>query len=550
MFASFEFRAETPIFQASNFQTRAALWYRSGMSLLLTGLPGKGFRETAFFRPRSVLLRADPALPETAILARNLAAGGFHGTLMGDGFASPEGAPDIAILAVPPEAQAGELARIAAMGCFGVVVPTAAPALAAMAAAAGLRALGERSFGLALPGIGLNATLSHLPIRPGKIALMAQSSAIARAVIDWAAAEGLGFSHVIGIGANDDLGFAPGLDWLAQDSGTACVLLELRRIKQRRLFVSATRAVARTRPVLALRPGGRMDDPSGIADAVMAAVLRRAGAVRAEGLEEWLAAAETLARTKPRGGAGQADRLAIIANGLGVARLAGDAALAQGLRLAEFSPATLAALVPLLPEGWQPRNPLSLGSAAGARLAQAAKILAGAAEVDVVIALHAPEQASVPTEAFAEAARGNRGAPILLGWTGEASAKVERAALTLAGLPVFATPEAVVRGLRTSPPSAAIAPPPPNCRIRTCWRFNRTVRRCVQSSRRRARPAGCTCSRMRRWRCWRPMASAYSRTASAPRQTRRRRRPWHSGRPWRSRPAPCSATRARWAAWC
>jgi len=416
------------------------------MSLLLTGRPGKGFRETAFFQPRSLWLRADPDLPESAVLARNLAAGGFKGALMGDGFAALEGAPDLAILCVRPEAQAAELARIAAAGCFAVVVPTAAPGLARLAAEVGVHALGERSFGLALPGIGLNATLSHLPLRPGKLALMAQSSAIARAVIDWAAAEGLGFSHIIGVGSNDGTGFAAGLDWLARDTGTACVMLDIRRIKQRRFFVSAARAVARTRPVLALRAGGRMDDPAGIADGVMAAVLRRAGVLRAEGFEEWLAAAETLARTKPRGGAGQADRIAILANGLGVARLAADAVLAQGLRLAEFSPATQAALAPLIPEGWQVRNPLSLGSRAGAGLARAARLLAAAGEVDVVIALHAPEQEAAPTEAFAAAASGNRGAPILLGWTGEASARAERAALTEAGLPVFQTPEAVVRG--------------------------------------------------------------------------------------------------------
>jgi len=416
------------------------------MSLLLTGLAGKGFRETAFFRPRSVLLHADPSLPESQVMARNLAAGGFQGRLMGGGFAAPEGAPDLAVLSVAPEAQAAALAHIAAMGCFAVVVPTAAPGLAQMAAAAGVRALGERSFGLALPGIGLNATLSHLPIHDGRLALMAQSSAIARAVIDWATAEGLGFSHIIGIGANDDLGFAAGLDWLARDVRTACVLLDIRRIKQRRLFVSAARAVARTRPVLALRAGGTMDDTSGIGNAVMEAVLRRAGVLRTDGFEAWLAAAETLARTKPRGGAGQGDRVAILANGLGIARLAADAALSQGLRLAALSEATGAALAPLLPPGWRAQNPLSLGSNAGEALARATGILAAAREVDVVIALHAPEQEAAPTEAFTAAARGNRGAPILLGWIGEASAQAERAALARAGLPVFGTPEAVVRG--------------------------------------------------------------------------------------------------------
>jgi acetyltransferase len=418
------------------------------MSLILTGRPGSGFRDTALFRPRSVLLRADPALPESRILVRNLLDGRFQGKLMAEGlegFEPPEGAPDLAILCVAPDAQAQAFHDIAAMGCHAVVVPTAAPNLAAMAASAGVKALGERSFGVALPGIGLNATLAHLHVPKGRLALMAQSSAIARAVIDWAAAEGLGFSHIIGIGSNEDLGFALGLDWLARDSATACVLLELRRIKQRRRFVSAARATARTRPVLALRPGGRIDDPSGIGDAVMDAVLRRAGILRAAGFEDWLAAAETLARTKPRAGAGEGDRVAILANGLGMARLAADAALGLGLRLAELTPATRAALAPLL-EGQEARNPLALRASAGPLLAEAARLLAAAREVDVVMALHAPEQEAVPAAAFAAAARGNRGAPILLGWTGEVSAHDERAALTDAGLPVFATPEAVARG--------------------------------------------------------------------------------------------------------
>jgi acetyltransferase len=399
------------------------------MSLILTGRPRPGFSDQALFRPGSVWLRADPSLPEAGILRRNLESGGFRGKLTLDG--EPDHAPDLCVLCLKPDAQAAALADAAARGCFAVVVPVAAPDLLAQARAAGVRCLGERSFGLALPAIGLNATLSHLPIRAGTLALMTQSSAIARAVLDWASAERLGFSHVVGIGANDDIGFALGLDWLARDTGTSCVLLEIRRIKQRRTFVSAARATARTRPVLALRPGGVLDDPSGISDAAMEAVLRRSGIVRAAGLEDWLAAAETLARIRPRAARpGEGDRVAIVSNGLGIARLGADAALSQGLRLATL-------------EG---RNPASLGPWAGVALAEEARRLAQLSGVDMVIALHAPADEAAPIAAFAEAARGNRGAPILFGWAGEASAHADRAALTEAGLSVFATPEAALRG--------------------------------------------------------------------------------------------------------
>ncbi|MBY0337451.1 MAG: GNAT family N-acetyltransferase, partial [Acetobacteraceae bacterium] len=408
------------------------------MSLILTGRPGKGFSEAALFRPQSLALYADPALPEARTIARNLAEGGFQGRLMGGAFGAVEGSPDVAVVALPPEAQEAAFAAIAATGCRAVVVPVAAPGLRAAMQRHGMRALGERSFGLALPHLGLNATLAHRPIPAGKLALMAQSSALARAALDWAAADGLGFSHVIGIGANDDIGFAAGLDWLARDARTACVMLEVRRIKNRRLFVSAARATARNRPVIALRPGERMAGAQAVTDAV----LRRAGVLHVAGFEEWVAAAETLARTRAKAGAGAGDRVAVIANGLGLARLAADALEEEGLHLAELRPATAAALRLFLPEGWQARNPLSLGAGGGVRLAEAAAALAAAPEVDTVIALHAPspeEDDATTLAALRAAGQANRGAPLLLGWLGSLPAPEPT-------LPIFPTPEAAARG--------------------------------------------------------------------------------------------------------
>ncbi|EFH10768.1 hypothetical protein HMPREF0731_3018, partial [Pseudoroseomonas cervicalis ATCC 49957] len=269
-----------------------------------------GFRETALFRPRSVALLADPALPESAVLARNLAAGGFKGRLFAIGLAAPgleavadvaalPEAPDLAVLCLPPAAQEPAMAALAARGCFAAILPVAAPGLAGMCERTGMRALGAHSFGLCLPALGLNASLSHLMPKPGRLALLCQSGAVARAIIDWAAGEELGFSHILGIGTNHGLGFALALDWLARDPAAGAVLLDLRRIKNRRMFISAARATARTRPVVALRPGGRQIDASGIADAVMEAALRRAGVLRVNGLEDLLAAAETLARLRP-----------------------------------------------------------------------------------------------------------------------------------------------------------------------------------------------------------------------------------------------------------
>ncbi len=424
-------------------------------------LPTLGaLRTDALYRPGHVALIADPAEPTAALLARNLAGGGFRGRLSiigmaWDGFAQHAdiaalpAAPDLAILALPAAALDGAMAALAAIGGHALVIPGAAPDLAAMAARHGLRVLGQGSFGIAVPGIGLNATLAHVAPRPGRLALVTQSSGLARAVIDWAAAERVGFSHVIGIGGNADLGFAHALDWLARDAGTAAILLDIRRIKNRRQFVSAARAAARTRPIVAIRAGVRLDDASGAAEAVMDAALRRAGVLRVEGLEDLMAAAETLARARlgPRAGAG--DRLAVVANATGFARLAADAVLAGGARLAALAPESRAALGLALAAGDGGGNPMVLPPRAGVALAEAAAALAALPEVDGVIALHAPvaeEADGAVIAALAAAAQATRAAPVLVCWAGEATAGAGRAALAEAGVAAFPTPEAAVRG--------------------------------------------------------------------------------------------------------
>ncbi|TDH63933.1 GNAT family N-acetyltransferase [Dankookia rubra] len=424
------------------------------------------FRAAAMFRPRSVVLLADPGQPETATIARNLTGGGFQGKLrvIGmavDGMAAAASveelpdAPDLAVLCLPPDRLEVAMAALAERGCLAAVVPGAAPDLAAISARTGVKALGQGSFGLCVPAIGLNASLAHIAPAPGKLALVTQSAALARVVLDWAAAEAVGFSHVIGIGGNATIGFAMALDWLARDVGTNAVLLDLRRIRNRRAFVSAARAVARTRPVVAIRAGGRSADASGIGDCVMEAALRRAGVLRVSGLEDFLSAAETLARVRPRLGGGpdalRGDRVAIVTNGIGMGHLAADAVLSGGGRLAQFSPESLAAFAMLLPEGWHAGSPLSLGPASGPRLAEATAMLAALPEVDSVVALHAPaaeEAGDVAAEAMIAAARtgGQRAAPVLVSWCGQATAGRQRQAMAKSGLAVFATPEAAVRG--------------------------------------------------------------------------------------------------------
>lgn len=420
-----------------------------------------GFRAASLFAPRRVAFLGDPALPETAILARNLVAGQFKGVLHTIGFhwdgldEAPsldalEEAPDLAVISLPPEAQPAAFAALAARGCHAAVVPVASPDLAALARGSGVRALGQRSFGLAVPPLGLNATLSHLVPRPGKLALLCQSSALARAILDYAEAQGFGFSLIAGIGGNADYGFAGALDWLARDAATNAVLLDLRRIKNRRQFISAARATARTRPVVAIRPGSASREALGGADAVMEAALRRAGVLRVADLAELLAAAETLSRVRVsslRSGA-EADRIAVVSNGLATGQMATDSALRRGGRLAEIPEAAWPMLHLSLPPRWHGGNPLVLPHGEGHRLAEVAAMIATLPEVGSVVAIHSPnpEEDSDAVAAAMAGLSGIRGAPILVGWLGQATGSPQRSFLARSGIAVFPTPERAVRG--------------------------------------------------------------------------------------------------------
>jgi len=184
----------------------------------------------------------------------------------------------------------------------------------------GLRLLGPDSLGIIVPRLGLNASLGHVFPRAGSLALVAESGAVLAPMIEWATAQGIGFSCVVALGERLDIDFSDLLDWLTHDPDTRAILLCLETLKRARPFLSAARAAARTKPVLVVRAGRGGDAASHQTDAVYDAAFRRAGMLRVRSLRELFWAAETLALDLPVTG----DRLAIVGNGRGLGLLAAD----------------------------------------------------------------------------------------------------------------------------------------------------------------------------------------------------------------------------------
>ena len=400
------------------------------------------FDPERMFRPRSLAIFGGDSRIGRQV-QDNIAAAGFAGPIQALRPGQEPEPADLAIFAMEADPIAPLLPGLARAGIYAGVALGLSQDLAAAQAATGLRVLGPGSFGVACPALRLNATLSHLQPQPGRVALVSQSAALCRAVLDWAGPNGVGFSQIVGIGGNAGTGFDQVLDFLSRDSATGPILLDIRAIRDPRAFLSAARAAARLRPVVALRAGSRLLDPSGRAERVFDAALSRAGVLTVSTLEDLLAALQTLTRAPPPRDGG----LVVVSNAIGPGRMAADAALASGVPLAALAPETREVLRLAFPGG-NADTIVYVGVQAPTRLAEAAALLGGAREVSGILAVLAPTGLADAAGVEALLATPRSRVPLLACAMGETTGAVHRRRLAEGGIPAFASPEQAVQGFR------------------------------------------------------------------------------------------------------
>ncbi|MBL6945441.1 MAG: GNAT family N-acetyltransferase [Rhodospirillales bacterium] len=415
-----------------------------------------------------------------ALVMNNLLQGGFDGPIMpvNPRRQSVSGVltypsindlpltPDCAIICTPPKTVPGLIEELGARGTQAAIVLTAGlaretgedgrtlqEAMAASAKAHNLRILGPNCLGLLVPGIGLNASFSHLPAQPGKIAFISQSGALCTAVLDWARTNDIGFSHFISMGDTVDVDFGDVIDYLGSDPHTRAILLYIESIKERRNFMSAARAAARNKPILVIKSGRVAEGAQAAAshtgalagsDDVYDAAINRAGMLRVDSIDELFAASETLSRSRPLSG----ERLAIMTNGGGAGVLAVDTLIKGGGTLAALESETLDKLNAKLPDTWSHANPVDIiGDAPGERYSHSLEVLCQAKEVDAILVMHCPTATASSTEAaqaIIDTAK-NHKANVLTTWIGGEVVAEARQMFRDAGIATYATPEAAVQ---------------------------------------------------------------------------------------------------------
>jgi len=440
------------------------------------------------FNPSSVALVGASQKPGTigAVLAHNLISGGFEGDIfpVSPKYKEIEGrraypnvdslpkAPDLGVIATPPDTVPDLIEKLGRRGARSAVVITAGfgegesdqgkHLAARMLEAAGhylLRIVGPNCLGIMVPGRGLNASFGHVHPFKGDIAFVAQSGAIQTSVLDWATSKGIGFSHFVSVGDMADVDFGDMLDYLATDFTTKAILLYIEAVPHTRKFMSAARAAARMKPVVVVKAGRHAESAKAAAshtgalagaDDVYNAAFQRAGILRVTDMQALFDAVETLGKACRFSG----DRLAILTNGGGIGVMATDVLIDKKGRLAELSPETIDRLNQVLPPTWSHNNPVDIiGDAPPDRYGDALTALLGDKHVDALLILNCPTAVASSTEAartvvntLKESGPKAASRGVFTSWLGMDSAREAREIFAENKIPTYGTPADAVRG--------------------------------------------------------------------------------------------------------
>ena len=243
--------------------------------------------------------------------------------------------------------------------------------ITAIAKSSGIRIVGPNTLGFMFPHRGINATFDPITPRAGKIGFISQSGAVITTIVDWSIVEQIGFSAVISVGNQVDLGFVEYLDIVAEDPDTRAIILYIEEIRDGRTFLEKVRDVAQNKPVIALKSGSSQKGKeaalshtgslAGSYEVYMGA-FRQAGVVPVLSLSEAFSIAELLSSEGyPKG-----HRAVVITSAGGFAVLASDYAERFGVEIPSLPAPVLDELNAFLPPGWNHSNPMDIIGDAGA----------------------------------------------------------------------------------------------------------------------------------------------------------------------------------------
>jgi acyl-CoA synthetase (NDP forming) len=347
------------------------------------------------FNPRSIaLIGASERSQWSRGIVINLEGQGFDGdihlvnprggTILGrSAFASIEDLPgpvDLAFIMVPTSAVLETLEKLADAGVRSIVILTAGfsevgdegirleQKVVELARRRGVLILGPNGNGFvntaartAPYGMRINN-----PLIAGSIGVGLQSGALASSVLRLLETRLVGPSLLVAVGNEAMISITDVLNYFIDDDATTVIALFIESIRDPDAFrEAAEEALRRGKPIVALKVGrsaagaqaARAHTGSLVGDdRVFDAVLRQAGVLRVNSLEDLIVTASVLEALDELPGR----RVAVVTPSGGACEIIADRAEDVGLELPPFSPDTAAALRDVLPDFASVHNPLDV----------------------------------------------------------------------------------------------------------------------------------------------------------------------------------------------
>jgi acyl-CoA synthetase (NDP forming)/GNAT superfamily N-acetyltransferase len=306
---------------------------------------------------------------------------------------------DLAVIAVPATAVLDTAEQCGQRGVRSLVVVTSGLGVAACAdllavcRSHGMRLVGPDCFGVAVPGIGLNATFAASAPRTGVAGLVMQSGGLGLAMVEQLSRLGIGISSFASVGDKLDVSGNDMLLWWERDGVTRLAVLYIESFGNPRKFARTARRVSATMPVLTVLAGTAA--PPGRREALF----EQAGVIVTRGYGELIEATALLATQPVPAGR----TVAIVSNVGSAGLLAADACTALGLTVHRSHGLTrrrLRALLPGTGTGTGNTRPIDTGpidtgiTVSGEDFRHCLELTAADEEVHAIIALVLPTGAT------------------------------------------------------------------------------------------------------------------------------------------------------------
>ena len=317
--------------------------------------------------------------------------------------------------------------------------------------------IGPNCEGVVKPSADLQLTFSPMfdGLRPGPVAMISQSGALAGLMALRLGERGVGINAIVSSGNETDLTAADLLDYLGNDPETRVVLCYVEELREGRRFVEAARRLTDAGKHVVAVKGGRSRAGSRAVqshtgamagdDRVISAIFRETGVLRAR---ESVAAVDAVtALAAGRKPAGKRVGIISVTGGLGVEMT--DLAESAGFDVPVLAETTQTALSQYVPFYGSVTNPVDLTGVVLANPTYVGRCLEAVAAdpgVDIAIAIvtFVPDQLFI--EALAEAYE-KTDKPVLIIWTGSARSDASDEAFRERAVPVYDSPARAASGL-------------------------------------------------------------------------------------------------------